>query len=405
MMHDILSQIDSQELGSRLQQARKRAGLTQAAVAEALSMSRTTITAVEKGERKIKAEELVKLSEIYGRPVSEFVHPQPAIEIDKVQFRSTLARTPEDEMVVQPAIDTLLQLAANYWELEQITGQRLSHHYPLPFMPPKHLRTAQAAESLAVAERNRLGLGVAPVPILRDILEKDVGLRIFYLDLKPSGIFSEAYFYTPQLGGCIAINQLHAGPNHKGRCRWSLAHAYAHFLAHRTEATVSVKDQYQRKPESERFADLFAEYFLMPTSGLSQRFSALYQAQGKITPADLVKLAYYYGVSLKALLMRLENMRLIPAGVWEKLQQRKFKVADATERLKLDPFPEPTDKFPERYIRLAAQAYEDAQISEGELARYLQMDRVEAREIISKYEDKTEIAYTIDQDVMEMNLA
>ena len=399
---DALSNVDLELLGERLQKARKRQGLTQADAAQVLGLSRTTMTAIEKGERKIKPSELLQLAEVYGRAVSDFVHSRPDIEISQVQFRSNLNTTEEDLQRISPAIDSLLELATNYLELERILDQQLANNYPFPFQYSNRLRTEQAAESLAIAERNRLGLGDAPIPILRDLLEKDVGIRIFYLKLQPSSVFSEIYFYTPQLGGCIAINQLHDGPSHKGRCRWSLAHAYAHFLAHRTSPTISFEDQYRRKPESERFADMFAAYFLMPTSGLSRRFSALYQAQGKITPADLVKLAYYYGVSFQALLIRLEDMRLIPTGVWEKLQERKFYVVEAAQKLNLEPYPEPTQKLPERYIKLAVQAYEDEQITEGELANYLQLDRVEAREVLLSYERESETDYAIDEDVMEL---
>ena len=34
-----------------------------------------------------------------------------------------------------------------------------------------------AAESIAIAERQRLGLGDSPVPMLRNILEQSVGIR------------------------------------------------------------------------------------------------------------------------------------------------------------------------------------------------------------------------------------
>ncbi len=399
---DILSTVDLKQLGNRLQKARKRQRLTQAGVAKLLGLSRTTMTAIEKGERRIKASELVQLAEAYGHAVSDFVHDRPDINISQVQFRSSINTTEQDLDRVSPAINSLVELAKNYLELEQLVNDELVRSYPLPFNYSNRIRTEQAAESLAISERNRLGLGDAPIPILRDLLEKDVGIRIFYLDMNPSNIFSEVYFHEPLLGACIAINILHAGVKNKGRCRWSLAHAYAHFLAHRNKPTYSYKDQYQRKPESERFADAFASYFLMPTSGLSRRFSALHQAQGKITPADLVKLAYYYGVSFRALILRLEDMRLIPSGVWEKLKDRNFHVEEAAKKLNLDPYPEPTNKLPERYIKLAVQAYEDEKVTEGELARYLQVDRLEAREILFFYERESETDYAIDEDIMEL---
>lgn len=398
MVKNILDTIDLHQLGKRLQQARKKQGLTQADAAKIIGVARTTVTAIEKGDRQIQGSELIKLSEAYGYQVSDFVHEKPEINVAQVQFRSTSSISPEDETYVQDAIDSLVDLCTNYLELEQFTEKHLASNYP-PVYQYKGIRTEQAAEGLAIAERNRLGIGEAPIPLLRELLEKEVGLRIFYLPFQPSNKILEIYFFEPALGGCIAVNSIQ---KNKGRYRWSLAHAYAHFLAHRTKTAVSLKDQYQRKPESERFADFFATYFLMPTSGLTQRFNMMYQAQSTVTPADLAKLAHYYGVSFQALTLRLEDMRLIPSGVWEKLKERGFKLKEAHEKLGLKSIPEPIDKFPARYVDLAVEAYHAAEISEGELAHYLQTDRLEARSIALDPQWQSEVDKTISQDLREL---
>lgn len=397
MTKNILDTMDLSQLGQRLQQARKKQGLTQADSAKIIGVARTTIIAIEKGERQIKASELLKLSEAYGLQVSDFVHSKPQVSLAEVQFRSTSSILPEDEAKIVEAIDSLVELCTNYLELEQLTKEPLAQNYP-PIYRSTGLRTEQAAEGLAIAERNRLGLGEGPIPILRELLEEEVGLRIFYLPVKPSSKIMEIYFFEPHLGGCIAINRLQE--KSRERCRWSLAHAYAHFLAHRRKTAVSLENQYQRKPENERFADYFANFFLMPTSGLTQRFNMMYQTQGQITPADLVKLAHYYGVSFQALILRLEDMRLIPSGVWEKLKERGFEVNEAKKRLGLEPIPEATDKFPTRYVSLAMAAYHAGEISEGELGFYLQTDRFEAR--ISALEWQSKVDETISQDILEL---
>jgi transcriptional regulator with XRE-family HTH domain len=57
-------------VGARLRDARLATGLTQAEVAEALSMSRPTLAAVEKGTRKITGLELRRLARLYQRDVA-----------------------------------------------------------------------------------------------------------------------------------------------------------------------------------------------------------------------------------------------------------------------------------------------------------------------------------------------
>src|SRR5256885_1608313 len=64
---NFLDIIDMRELGKELQQARFKRGLTQEEAAKFIDVARTTITAIEKGERRIKAEELIKLAYAYGR--------------------------------------------------------------------------------------------------------------------------------------------------------------------------------------------------------------------------------------------------------------------------------------------------------------------------------------------------
>src|SRR3712207_3251112 len=134
--------------------------------------------------------------------------------------------------------------------------------------------------------------------------------------------YSEIYSYDEQIGGCMAINLDH----YEERRRWSMAHGYLHFLAHRRKPVVDFEGQYQRIPESERLAEAFPKYFLMPTSGLLRRFNDMYRTHSKFTPTNLFTLAHYYGVSIEALIYRLEEMGLLPSGTWDRLRDRGLKV-------------------------------------------------------------------------------
>ncbi len=373
MNTNILDTIDMRELGKELQQARVKRGLTQEQAARIINVARTTITAIEKGERRIKVDELIKLAQAYDRPVSDFVRQRPEIAPLQLQFRSTVQRNAEDEAKIAPSINLLEELIRNYLELERIEGAPLVRKYP-PQYEIAGLQVEQAAEDIAIEERNRLGLGDGPIGILRDILEQDVGLRIFYLPLTPSK-FSAIYIYEEQIGGCIAINSLHP----EERRRWSLAHEYGHFLAHRHKSGVFVEDHYQRLPESERFADSFASYFLMPTSGLKRRFNDIRRTKEKITPADLCTLAHYYGVSVAAITLHLEDMKLVPTGTWNTLREKGVKVREAQQQLELGAIPTHDEKLPARYQYLAVDAFDQGLITEGQFAHFLGVDRIDAR--------------------------
>jgi transcriptional regulator with XRE-family HTH domain len=66
-----------QALATRLREARKLAGLSQGKVAEMLDMHRPTVTEIEKGNRKVSAEELGKFAEIYDVSVTWLVGESP----------------------------------------------------------------------------------------------------------------------------------------------------------------------------------------------------------------------------------------------------------------------------------------------------------------------------------------
>lgn len=374
MATNILDNIDMHRLGDLLQHARKKCGMTQADAAKVIDAARTTMVAIEKGERRIKPTELIKLARAYGRAVSEFVRPHLMVQPFEVQFRAAYRHSEEEEAQIEPVILRLEELCQHYLELEEIMDAPLPRNYPHEY-EVTNMPIEAAAESIAIAERQRLGLGDGPIPLLRDILEQGVGLRIFYLEMPPK--YSEVYSYNERFGGCMAINANHP----EERRRWSLAHGYLHFLVHRRKPVLDFEGQYQRVPESERLAEAYPKYFLMPTSGLLQRFNDMYRAHGKFTPTNLFTLAHYYGVSVEALVYRLEEMELLPSGTWDRLRDRGLKVRKVQQELGLNKIPQRTDMVPIHYQHLAIEALDQGFITEGRFADFLSVDRLEARRI------------------------
>jgi Zn-dependent peptidase ImmA (M78 family)/DNA-binding XRE family transcriptional regulator len=374
MASNILDNIDMSKLGELLQQARKKCGVTQADAAKIIDAARTTIVAIEKGERRLKPNELIKLARAYGKSISDFVQSRPVIQPFEVQFRSAYRRNEDEESLINPSISHLEELCRNYLDLEEIMDAPLPQNYPQEY-EVSNMPIEAAAESIAIAERQRLGLGDSPIAHLRNILEQNVGIRIFYIRMPPK--YSEMYGFDDKLGGCMAINANHP----EERRRWSLAHGYLHFLAHRRKAVVDFDGQYQRLPESERLAEAFPKYFLMPTSSLLKQFNDMHRSNGKFTPTNLFTLAHYYGVSVEALVYRLEEIGLLPSGTWERLRDRGLKVRKVQQELGLDKIVQRTDTTPIHYQHLAIEALDQGLITEGRFANFLDVDRLEARRI------------------------
>lgn len=378
MEKHVLDTIDPKLLGQRLQESRKARGLTQQDVANELGVARTTVTALEKGERRIQPKDIIELAKLYGREVSDLVSGRRILGDFAVQFRASVVKAGHDQTELEQAIREFQKLCEDYLYLEKINDTPLPRAYPPEYsvygLPPE-----EAAEGFASAERNRLGLGDAPIINLRELLENDVGIRVFYVRL-PSRI-AGMFTYSDELGGCIAINAAHP----EERCRWTLAHEYGHFLTNRFRPEVSIMVAYERTPASERLGDRFAGAFLMPTSGIRRKFNDIARLRkGQITPADLCRLANYYFVSVEALTRRLESLRSVPSGTWDRLQDRGFKVREAQNVLKLQPHLYLDQPLPLRYQFLAAEAYQQGKLTEGQLARLLRVDRVGARQIVQK---------------------
>ena len=360
----------------RLRAARKAKRLTQQEVAERVGMSRTTVVAIEKGNRRLRFQELIDMAALYGRSVNELLRPTPVTDDFVALFRSSPGSSIETDRV-DPGVALLQELADDYLEVERVAGAPLPRRYP-PEVTIQGIGVAQAAESLATSERNRLGVGDGPLLELRKLLEADVGLRIFALDLssRVAGLFVNSSAH----GGCIAINANHPF----SRQRWTLAHEYAHFLVHRRQFEVTRVDGYRRVPRTERFADAFAAGFLMPAAGLTRRFLDVTQARsGGATPADLVCLADLFQVSFEALTRRLENLELVRRHTWDRLSNAGFRVNEARRMLELASPPADTELLPRRFRYLAVEAWSRGDLSEGQLARLLRVDRITARQLVT----------------------
>ncbi|MDQ1231501.1 helix-turn-helix transcriptional regulator [Sphingomonas sp. SORGH_AS_0879] len=64
-MAAVTGSLAPEALGELLRDARENAKLTQAAAAQALNVARTTLVAIEQGQRRARLEELQKLAALY----------------------------------------------------------------------------------------------------------------------------------------------------------------------------------------------------------------------------------------------------------------------------------------------------------------------------------------------------
>lgn len=393
--------ISSQELGQRLAAARKRQKLTQADLAAKLGVARTTVVAMEKGERRPTSAELVLAAENLALSLNELLREHGVIGDVAPRFRMGPVAGIDASEGAQ-AVERVRTMAIRYVELERLHGIERG----VGRLGALEMYRASAANAkvdprlsgreAALTVRSVLGLGDAPALGLDERFEVEAGVRIFYPELGRS--VAGLFLWSDDLGPCIAVNRNHPHV----RRRWSLAHELGHFLRDREAGDVLPASGHLRSDPSELFAEAFAAEFLLPRNGIAKQVVDRQRANGgRFTPPDIVALAHVYEVSFEAMTRRLEELGAIPKGTFERLLAHRFRPTEAQVKLGLERPRSSAAKLPQRYVTLALQAYAEELISEGDLAEYLETDRVTARGI---YRAACQQPTGDDGDVLELSL-
>lgn len=364
-----MSELDRRTLGERVRVARVNAGMTQDSVAAALAVARTTVVAMERGDRKIRPNELLALAELFKMSVGSLVRPS-AIHVD---IHSHFRDSGGADSAKAETISLLAKLATSYIEMEVALGIEASVRPP-PDYPVMRGAVLPQAEDASLALRNYLGLGLAPIPDVLRLAELQLGMRIFFqrLDSKVAG----AFFFHERLGACVLVNRAHP----PSKTTWTIAHEIGHFIGERFAPEVLLEDN-----KEEKFADAFAGCFLMPPAALRRRFAENAAANRKFTPRDLILLAHEYGVSLEAGCRWLERLGLLLRGTYDALRKRGLNGDVVQSVVHVDV--RSRQAVPTRMLLVAAECMQRGIVTEGQVVDMLAVDRLTLREMLDGIPD------------------
>ena len=142
----------------------------------------------------------------------------------------------------------------------------------------------------------------------------------------------------------------------------------------------------------ERYADAFGRAFLTPPRAVMQKFEEVRAGSDRLTRRRVIILAHFFGVSREAMVRRLEELGLVKAGTWDWFQANgeitdqhvKQVLGDlsAADSQKADA-DRPTTL---RLNMLAAEAYRQDLLTEGQLSELLDLERIELRELFDDLE-------------------
>ena len=417
--------LDQKELGQRLRRAREDSAMTQEDVARDLKLSRSTVAQIELGNRLVSGIELSRLAFLFGRELDSLVSDDAPADEDALvalfRHHPELA-TQED---VREALRRCVALGQELTGLERLLdidrGVPTVATYPLP-QPRTKWDAIQQGERVAHEERGRLGLGLASLPDIVELLERQE-VRTAQVAL-PEDI-SGLTLIAPTVGFLIVANREH----HVLRRRFSYAHEYCHVLVDSSQQGLISRSQ-DRGNLCEVRANAFAASFLMPTEAVRQ-FShasgkgrpsrmeaqvfdegAPVRARARAKPGsqqiqlyDVVRMAHHFRVSRAAACYRLRSTRLLTAQELDLLlRQERAEYGRKLERILGIPEPDHQalrNQFRNRFVGLALEALRRQEISRAKLVEIAAMVEVGRGEVDQAVSD---LGLECD-DVLDVQLA
>lgn len=369
--------LGDREIGERLRIAREGARITQAAAAQAISAARTTIVALEQGQRRVRTDELQKLAALFGTSANALLRRE-SIHVDMIPRFRKLTMTADEASL--DAVRLLNDLVRAEVELENALGVSRSRNYP-PERPVLPGNIRQQAELDAQELRTWLGLGSGPCLDIISLLELQLGIRVFLRPLH--GSISGLFAFDEISGASILLNSNHP----PARLIQTALHELAHFISARHQPDVMTEGDHRQSRE-EIYADAFARCFLMPARPVRERFLEITAGQSHFTRRHIILLAHAFGVSREALTRRLEELELSKKGTWNWFVSNGG-ISDDQVRAVLGDTADLTAfrnearrKVPIRVSLLAREAWKRDLYSEGQLARLLKLDRYELRALL-----------------------
>ncbi len=372
-MTSLMDVLPATELGDRLRLAREEAKITQAAAASIANIARTTLVAIEQGQRRIRLAELQMLAGLYGKSINEILR-RDAVQVNLLpQFRKL---SNAEDSNVEDAVDLLNDLVRAEVELEQLLGITRNAIYP-PERPILPGDVVAQAEQDAVELRQWLGLGLSPIADIVSVLELQLGARVYVRRLPPriSGLFA----FDDAVGPCIMLNANHP----RDRRSNTAGHETGHFSSTRRTADI-LDDGTPEGAREERYANAFARAFLMPARAVKQQFLDITAGASSLNRRHIIVLASFFGVSREALVRRLEELGLIKRDSWDWFKQNggitNDQVKQVLGEISRDEHKDDADRpLSLRMTMMADEVWRRGLLSEGQLARLLRLDRLDLR--------------------------
>jgi Zn-dependent peptidase ImmA (M78 family)/DNA-binding XRE family transcriptional regulator len=359
-------------IGARIKALREERKLSQDDLARMFGFKdRQTVSAIETGDRRLSANELLLAIEKLGAPLDYFTNPFLLIGEGQFSWRQSNVGH--------------VQLSA----FERVAGRWIAANRrlaPEVGRPPPYLRQALKLiarstfeDAMAAGERFAKGFELGPIPAKRlaEVMERKLGILVLMVDAIDR--VSGAACRLPDLDAVI-INR-HEVP---GRRHFDLAHELFHILTWDTMPPEHVEEASEvSRNRVEQLANNFASAVLMPASVL-ERFGVV----GDDTVKWLNATADALEVTATAL-----KWRMVALGRLDQAQAKAIPDAALRNNGHEAIRDEPPPLFSKQFMEVIALAIKEGQISVRKAADVLDLSIDDLADLCRTYE--VEVAFDL----------
>lgn len=245
----------TQLIGARLKALRDKRDLNQDAVAAIFGFKdRQTVSSIENGERRLSAEELVRLVEALDVPLDYFTDPYRLDGEAKFSWRRDTG-TPVD------TLEAYERSSSRWIAAFRVIAPQVGGRAPLFRQGLRLTKTSSFEEAMEAGERfaETYELGDVPADRLANVMEERLGILTLMVDAR-DGI-SGAACRLPDIDA-VLINRHEVA----GRRHFDLAHELFHILTWDEMPPERFEDSQAmgKRSRVEQLADNFASAVLMP---------------------------------------------------------------------------------------------------------------------------------------------
>lgn len=330
-------------LGERIRQARLLAGLTQDALANALtdaghSATKAVISKYEKNKSTPSAQFLILASSILDVPASYFTH-QPTVEVNWLAFRrhSTFLAREQDAVKAYAADVAELQI-----ELQSLLHPDAGANLP-EVMP---VASMEDAEGAAMRLRECWELDDNPIDSLVQTAEDHQVIVVGWS--KHGGEFDGLSGWCNQQPVAVINTAVEAD-----RRRFTLAHELGHLMM--DTSTVTEK-------EAEKLAHRFAATLLVPPERVRHELGT---RRTRLDWEELSILKRKYGVSMAAWVYRAKDLGIITdhyaANLYREMSERGWRKREPVDYI--------ADEEPLKLEQMAHRAVAEGLMSPDQIRR------------------------------------